>query len=445
MAFLAAFLFMTLSAFVFDMPQVARMEVAMLFLVLIILALVQTRTSTLQTTVLSLIFMFSLVVSHYGLSYTFIFLLFVAWLILKLMNSLTVQKFLRFLRLGNLVDLLSEKTAGNPEHRGYIASRISSLNYVLLFIVIALVWYMYMSGGIAFTVVTTMGHQIVASITDLLDPEKSVAFYLTTTGYSGLPGVKKGLNLATEFFIVIGVLDLVFGRKVRRFNRDYLTLSFACLLLLLAAVVLPYLSGLMSPERLYHISMIFLAPFCVMGGIVVVEYLAEITRLVRIKIRSKDWAIIPVSVIAGIYLLFNTGLAYELGNEKPVSFALNNDVYPPHVVFSEAEVDGAQWLVDRTDNPQIFAGRFERYLIYEYVYADEVTEFQSDTAEVPAGAYIYLGPTGTKYGEIQELDKPGAYFFTTRSRNLSDSTFYNRVVLPSSKIYSNGDVDIYRN
>jgi len=443
-AFLAAFLFMTLTAFMFDMPQVARMEIAMLLLVLMVLTLVLTEIRRLQTTILFLMLMFSLVVSHYGLSYIFMFLLFVAWLILTLMNNLKIQKFLMYLRLGNLVDLLSEKTEGKLRHTESMTKRVSSLNFVLLFMVIALVWYMYVSGGTAFGTITIMGEQIVSNITDLFDPEKSVAFYLTTTGYSGLPGVKKGLNLATEIFIVIGVLDLVFGQRVRRFNREYLALSFAGLILLFAAIVLPFLSGLMSPERLYHTSLILLAPFCVRGGMVIFEYLAEIPRLIRIKVRSKDWAIVPVSVIIGIYLLFNTGLAYELGNEKPVSFALNSEVYPPHWVFSEAEFDGAQWLVGRTDNPQIYAGHYERVILYEFVYLHGVGRFEYSTAEVPAGAYLYLGQTNTKYGQVAELERPEAYFFTTVARNLGDSTFYNKVVLPSSKIYSNGDVDIYR-
>lgn len=443
-AFLAAFLFMSIPPFIFDLPQVAREEIAMLFLVLLTLAMLQTGLNKMQRAVLLITFAFSLVVSHYGLCYLYVILLLTAWLLLLLINNSKIKRLLYRFQCRGIVNILSREPAEKLSYPTGNESTVTRTNFILLSIVCALAWYIYISAGEVFYGVTYMGSHIISSLGDLLDPEKSHAFFLITAGYSGLHGITKVFHLVAQFFIVIGILDLTFGHKRLKFHREFVALSITSLILLVAFIVLPYLSGMMSTDRIYHATLIFLAPFCITGGIVVFNLMTRWLKILKVRFRPRDCSLTMLSIFLAIYFIFSSGFAYYIANDKPTSFALSNDIYPPHWVYSEAEFIGAEWLVDNVNDSQIYAGHYERYMLYEFIYRWEMELFEPDTDEVPMGSYLYLGQTNTKYGEIVELDESLANFFLTKPQKLKDSRFYTGIVLQSSKIYTNGDADVYQ-
>lgn len=86
-AFLSCFFFVSLFMFYTEMLQLARQQIAELFFVLLILLMIDKNMDKTKRAFLSIVFGVSLVVSHYGLSYIYMFCLISAWLILIFMDS----------------------------------------------------------------------------------------------------------------------------------------------------------------------------------------------------------------------------------------------------------------------------------------------------------------------------------------------------------------------
>jgi uncharacterized membrane protein len=95
-AFLSCFFFVSLFIFYGEMLTLARQQIAELFLVLLILVMIDKNMDKIKRSFLYIVFGISLAVSHYGLSYIYMFCLISAWLLLvsgeypwmqKLMNN----------------------------------------------------------------------------------------------------------------------------------------------------------------------------------------------------------------------------------------------------------------------------------------------------------------------------------------------------------------------
>ena len=134
-AFLSCFFFMSFSTFFGEMPALARQEIAELFLVLLILLMIDKNMNRIKRSFLFIVFGISLVVSHYGLSYFYMFWLISAWLLLVLAENHNMQELKgRFLsKFGRW----KEKLARNPKSLKIEDKTISS-TFVLLFVVFTL-------------------------------------------------------------------------------------------------------------------------------------------------------------------------------------------------------------------------------------------------------------------------------------------------------------------
>lgn len=95
-AFLSVFFFISLFTYYTEMLSVVRQMVAEFFLVLILLLMVSSNLNTAKRSVLAVLFSISIVFSHYGLSYIFLFIILFSMFILVLENPL---RFLRFLSI----------------------------------------------------------------------------------------------------------------------------------------------------------------------------------------------------------------------------------------------------------------------------------------------------------------------------------------------------------
>ncbi len=79
LAFMASFFFVSLVVFFSEMLQLARQEIAELFVALIILLIVDRSMQKSRWSLLFLVFAASLVLSHYGLTFIFIGTLALGW------------------------------------------------------------------------------------------------------------------------------------------------------------------------------------------------------------------------------------------------------------------------------------------------------------------------------------------------------------------------------
>ena len=448
-AFLSCFFFVSFCNFWIVSSR--RQSIAEFFLVLLILAMIDKDMNKIKRSFLFIVFGISLAVSHYGTSYIYMFCLISAWLILFFMDSPAAQK------LGDnfhaKFDGKWKKPAGNPNSLNAKNRTISS-TFVLLFITFTLTWYMYVSSSSAFNAIVRIGDHVASSIfTDFLNPEAAQGLSLIMREtVSPLHSVFKYQHLLFQFFIFVGVLTLLFKRGDTKFEREYEAFSLLFFAICLGGIALPHFASALAADRLYHITLIFLAPFCVIGGITVFRVLSKIVKTSWTDQRVRS-SLKVLSMFLVIFLLFNTGFVYEVTKDHPGSVALSQEwikesgdaktkigLYGGFV--TEQTVFGTQWLsktINR-ENIKIYSDKTLRRRIVGYgsIPEESIRPTLSNTTKIRSGEYVYLG-----YLNVVE-----GLFRSWESKHLERTVYYNSsdispLLEEMYKIYSNGGSEIY--
>jgi uncharacterized membrane protein len=436
--FLSVFFFMSMFSFFVDMVGLNRQKIAELFLVLLIMLMINKNMDKIERSFLFIVFGMSLAVSHYTLSYFYMFSLISAWLILVLMDSIAIQK----LR-DNFHSKFSRKREepGGNQNSLKIKDRTISSTFVLLFIVFTFTWYIYVSQS-AFNAIIYIGDHIASTIfTEFLNPEAAQGLNIILMEHKTLLGYfNKTIHLTTQFFIIIGILVSLLKPKERDINASYLAFSIPFFGICLSGILIPHFAESVNTSRLYHVSLVFLAPFCVIGGMMVSWVLS---RIVRASFTNKNMrgSLKVLSIFFVIYLFFNSGFIFELANQ-PSSFQLNSTAFNrPH--FNEEEVDAARWLSDNIDSSKrLYADGYNAFLLQMSLGSfsplqgnkEVITPILNDT-------YIFLGRENVMDGKIR-LDDPEKPRLNCTLVPLQNLTFYN-TLLNMSEIYNNGCAQIY--
>lgn len=387
-AFLACFFFVSQFVFFTEMLSLARQEIAELFFVLIILLIIDRSLAQSQRAVLFLVFSMSLIVSHYGLSYLFMFILFVTWGLATLGYHFDVQKYSSqlFSKIQNNSYLLSGL---NLEKFTFCRGSMFSFNSVLFYGLFILIWYIYMSGSSSFDSVVQIGYNVISNLSsELLNPSSAQGLaIITAETTTSLHEVSKYLQLLTIFFIVIGFIVSFVHYKDIQFDFKYLIMAFGALCICVGGVILPYFASALNTSRLYQISIIILAPFCVVGGIAVFSGF-------RSLFGNPGRSIQILSVFMGIFLLFNCGWIYEINYDEPTSIALNSDYYNPS--YNEAEVCGVQWIVDVKGARSTCADTYMGLLFKRFEGSSAPRLSPDIYDQIKVEPYIFLGSHNTE-------------------------------------------------
>lgn len=430
-AFLGCFFFMSSITFYTEMLALARQQIAELFLVLLILLMVDDKVTGLGKSFLLIVFGMSLIVSHYGISYIFLLILFFAWIILTLNNNTIVQNIKRNFRFPNQqhskISLLSTLNS---------KPTILKLGFLSLFTIFALSWYMYVSGGAAINTISGIGDHIISNIGEFLNPETAQGLSLIikqTT--SPLHDLLKYLHILTQFLIIVGILNLFLTGENSGFKNEYAAFAYVSLAIALAGIAIPYFASTLNTTRLYHITLIFLAPFCIIGALTFSKLILKITKHSWNNIKTNQTLAI-LSGIFVIFLLFNSGWVFEIVNDDPISLSLNNKIDAPR--FNEQDVTGAKWLTFHVaDGDKIFADRYRWLLIRSYEVGDNVSILPYESNQLPKDACLFLGSYNINIGQVL-------------LKNAQDGTPITKyadfasIVMNWDKMYDNGAAQNYR-
>lgn len=417
-AFVAAFLIFADITFFREMPGLPPQMIAELFLVLLLIVLFREEISQYKRIFFFTIFSAGMIVSHYGISYLFMFLLLFGW----------------------LVPFLRKKQ-----------SKIRMV-YIILFFVLAFSWYIYTTQSVSFTSLVDMGQNIYTSFwTDLLNPESRPKEVMRGLGI-GEPAISMGhwvgrvFRYGTEFFIVLGFLAFIL-KRTRAYNslklhREYVAMSGFMLASLLLILVVPS-ANLLNTTRLYHVSILFLAPFCIIGGN---KFFSILPKL------SKSQSYIPfilTSIVVTSLFLFETGFVYEVTGDVSYSIPLSMHrvnrevVYGKGFITKDVDVAGAKWLnsnMDSTSNTIVYADVVSTlYPLTSYaVLPRRKTQLLTNATSFDlTPAYVYLREFNTFDGKILG---PGFEFPSKYVWNTSDVSLRLEVL---NKIYSNGGSEIF--
>jgi len=449
-AFLSCFFFVSFFTFYTEMLALARQQIAELFLVLLVMLMVDKNTDKAKLSFLFIVFSISLAVSHYGLSYIYMFCLITVWLILLAGENQAVQRL-----MSNICSKFSSKrkrTDDNPVHLK-MDRKISS-TFVLIFVIFTMEWYMFVSSSSAFNAIVTIGDQVAGSIfADFLNPEAAQGLYIIIRETSSqLHSIAKYLHLLFQFFIFVGIATSILNYKKTKFEREYVAFSLLNFVICVGGIALPYFASALNTTRLYHITLIFLAPFCVIGGIAVFKVSCRIVNASWTDQHVRN-SLKVLSVFLAIFLLFNSNWVYEVAKDNPNSATLSQNWVKEHGdaktkagFYSgydpEQNIVSLNWL-SRTVNKEdikIYAGKVHPPQIcgYGMIPIKCVRELSNTTNKIDAGAYVYLGYLNIVEGIVVSWE----------TKSLKETFYYNTteiypLIKIINKIYTNSGSEIY--
>ncbi len=456
MAFMAAAFFSSQVVFFTEMLQLARQEIAELFLVLILLLILDRSMQKSRWALLFAIFACSLVVSHYGLTFIFIGIIALGWAFAYVASML---------RKGTVKDM----------------NRRLGPMLIVAFIAFCAIWYVYTSSANPLVTITQVTHQIEQPIetvvTKLLTPEVPVvtptpgtptgaptptpgsptltptpppvttqAIQLITSGGSDsfLHRMFLYLMISTQGLLGIGILIGFFARWPMRIRREYYWLAFVNMLILGAALVLPYMASALNTTRIYQIALIFLAPFFVLGWVFVFLAIGKVLK--RSTPGTLNVAIALLSIFLVFYLIFNTGLIFQITKDVPMSYSLDRKgANVTYAIYNGFEKAGAEWTIDaqqaiaRSQNmnytPPIFSDMY-RWLFLQDWNTSRSYQLPNNVDKTPLGSYIYMGTYNVLNDQSIGLVARGQ----VKDLVVTDLTGLKN---GRNKIYANGGSEVY--
>lgn len=443
-AFLSCIFFISTSSFFTLMLNMFRQQIAEFFFVLLVLLLIDKNTHNSWNKKLSLlIFSFSLIVSHYGVAYIFMLSLFIIG-VLSLFGKIKQQ-------------ISKENVAFGTVTKKYTLSlnhEFGQMNitptFIIFYVVLAFGWYEYISGSSLFSAIVYFGENVRNSILDFFNPELSTAVYVTTMKMPSLSYViLRDLYFITQFFIVIGILDTLFGKNRKEFKIEYLLLSITFLIILLFGLISAFAyAGSMSFERIYHLSLFFLAPFSVLGGIRVGRSLTKLLRRSKIK---EQTLIKLLAIFFAIYFLFNSGIVYELTNDDSTyitiskkriteSGTLENKATFYSTYPMEQDLFAAKWLSQNRITKTKLIIYSDYYPIALHAYNLPVWGVLTNTTNTIGNSYIYLRWFNIKYKVIVSSTKMESEKVHLDIESINQ---FSHIIDTKNKIYTNGGAVIY--
>ena len=453
-AFLSCFFFVSLFTYYIEMTALARQEIAEFFLVLILTIMIS-RIDRFKKSILFASFAFSIIVSHYGLSLIFMVYIITAWLILFIIDKPLFKKLDPF-----------------PKYK-LSSLQLINLNFAFLFIAYSFTWYMYISDAYTFTIFVKICKNFLGSLfINFLNLEFGQGLdIIKSEMLSPIHIIGKYTHILSQLFILVGFTGLILKINRMNFKKDFFPLVLISLIILFLSIAIPNFANALNTSRIYQISLIFLAPFSIIGGIIVLKNILEF-KLSKINdFRTNSWNTINnsfkiswddektsrylkiMSLFLVVFLLFNSGFIYEITNDYPTSYSLSQNnlrnsenvqdrgqLYVNLNTFTQDKF-AASWFKNKTEtgtNNWIYADVISTQLLMDYgigkIHGYGIT-LNTSTIILPK-TYVFLGYANTRGNVMLIIDNVASIpkAFDTRSKYK-----FNDFNL----IYSNGADKIY--
>jgi uncharacterized membrane protein len=468
-AFLAAFFFVAVPTFALEMIALARQQVAELFLALVILLLIDRKLSLGTRLTLVIIFAASVVVSHYsigiiGFIYMGLFLPFVL-----VIRTNVFRKAWGW---------LTAKAGGLP--RSLISRHALPIKALIILVVVYFIagfaWYGTVASGVDLNLLSSLWTKQTGGITTELakiptQTTQPIAFFdfsnrdpliQTALGLDFSQASPRGkgfrvLQWVTQLFLIAGCLRLIFRPKDLRFTTEYIALSVTSILLVLACIFLPGFTVPLNTTRMYHIALITLAPFFILGGEAIWLGISSLWYKTRHVVRGfrlasgGDNQIFLAFMALGIlipYFLFTSGFIYEVTRQKvtdrvdaPYSIALSSYRLDLAGIFYWQDGAAARWLSQSTSSKDnVYVDSHSGKLLTFYEFPGKLEQLPRDAIKLKPDSYIYFSVWNISRSEVTFtlLGKPGL----RQHVRFDDIPGLMSVVESKNRIYNNGGAEI---
>ncbi len=452
-AFMASFFFMSQTRFFWASCGPAT-TTATFFFALAIMVLFYDGMNMFAKKLLFIIFATSCLLSHYGTSYIFFFLLIITWIGMKIIPRILPSERKVATSSKNPVKggapsnsslrgaILRSDTNANKTSQSATfnipQSRLTgsiTINIVALFFVLLFFWYSQITVA-PFNIGVDLIYNTFTNLNQLFLLEAKGGTISAALGediYMIPQRIRVVVSWLTIAFIAIGVLSTMARYKrmiavpgsrhikpnflYSKFDMEYFVLSLACSIILVSTIALPYVSVAYSMERVYFQTLAVLSPFFVVSGIVIAKWLRA----------RAHWIILVVLIPL---FMCTTGTMYQLFNAS-ASMALNSAGREYETMYvHDAESYAAKWLKEYADErATIYTayGLGQRMLISQgkiprsQARGSFITRYQE---EKTIAGYIYLRYTDIKVYEVVAE--------------------YPDIFVGKNKIYTAGGSEIYR-
>ena len=440
-AFFAAFFFMIQFTFYTEMVSLIRQQVAEFMLVLVLMIMVSEQMDVTKRSVLAIIFGLSIVVAHYGLAYIMMFILSVSLIFMYVLDKDLWGIFNRYLAGSKFGS--NEKHQVNTKIKQYRSiikkSRvIITPPFIALFILFILIWDIYTSNSSIFQSFLNIGCNVIDNLYSFMDPNATQGLSLVMQQQvTPLRNLQKDFYLISQLFISIGILALLLRKDGMNFKKEFKSLSLAAFIILMAGVFLPFFSSQMNTSRLYHMSLIILAPFCIVGIIKIFHLFRSLLRFDFIsKLNfSRNNLFTVISIFLIVFLFFDTGFTYQVLDKADVtSIALSATCDFPK--FDQREVTGGQWLQKYSiNNVTIYADKNRASVLNSMISSTEIPAYFD---LVNRTSYIFLGTVNIVRKKVLISQMAGANIVVDEGYRSPDELLKERF-----RIYDDGGSYIY--
>jgi len=433
-AALSTFLFVFSFPFFTELARDTRTGLAFLFVAVFILLLLDSKIDTFVRSVLSIIIMFSLVVSHYGTAYFFMFMLLGTYLLTYLNNLFW--------------------------HRNEIQQHALTLTSIILFITLLYAWYIYTASSCIFsTLITSSIRTAITVITDFFNPSSDAIWALTRPISSFTYKFIRIQFIIVTLLSVIGILIALANHPVLKsilqsrmkktsslismpvhINQEYLYFSILAALLTLLILFISKSMG----NRTWMFSMLFLAPYTILG----IQFLQRVFG----NKSDSHLSMKLFSIFLAMTLLVNSGfiatIIHErspqpnIDRERIMSQGTEEELF--HLFYDytiESDIQAAYWIfLHKAVQTEIYSsGPWNWYPSFFFY-----TKYDSDLPPGPykvinlssinkEEGYIYLSKKILKLSKIIPVARPLPSYPYVHFVNLSELHLDNY-----QKIYDDG-------
>jgi uncharacterized membrane protein len=410
-ALLGAFLVIGYQSYYNLLSQMAKQEIAELFMVILLLVLTESALSIRSRKWLAAVCLLGVIVSHYGMAY----------IAMGFVGGMFGLSFLSA--------FFKKRHPGEGLGRRFISSikgwwedqrsmEIMSIFLLLLYVVVFFTWYSITGSGVMLSFVQSGSEYIPiseASAGYTLSQFDALEFLLINYG-SGFHNIEKYLVLTAQILSVVGLVHLVLNRKTlyTKVNKDFVNMAILAMLILVACYVVPGFSKLLYFGRFFHLTSIFLGAFVLLGVVAIARAVGDLlpNRKRNISVDSRKLlAVCTVFVVA--FTLFNTSVMYIATNDYSNSFTL--DEATSWAIYSDTDVQGAKWAsLDEHRGNYVIEGDLHRFTIFigESVPSDKLRyQWYSGNTD----SLVYLSSWNTEYRYVYSVNKGGTLTYTPLS------------------------------
>jgi uncharacterized membrane protein len=461
-SFLAVAFFMIVPTFSLEMISLCRQQVAEIFLALTILLLIEKKLSSANKLIMLTVFSMAIAVSHYSIGFITL-----AYLVL-------VIPLLAIIRTGAFIRIWNKMTSWSGGIPDNMANNLENsiplrllLIPVVLYMISLLLWYSQVASGIDMTFIasvlnfqvnavgTEIGNQINHAAGPIMQIGNRPDLIRTALGLdfieASIPGkLFRLLQYITQALLILGCLRLLFSPRGLKLNGTYIALSVISVGMLLACILFPGFAGILNATRWYHIGLLTLAPFCLIGAETIWELLALAIREVGRRkpaggnSNSNEGYLKYFTLFILIpYFIFTSGIFFELSRYQdisrvdiPYSIALSSQRLDIIGIFNSQDLAGASWLKDEGDHRStVYADDHALKVFSLFGYPNPIVHFTRDTPAARS-TYMYFTSWNNTKGELTfaSTGKPGLRDHV----QINDLPGLEAIIGNSDRVYCNG-------